>query len=285
MSLIEFIKSKVFLKNLGLMAGVFIGILIIAFICLNFYTRHGSEQVMPDIEGRFIDEVNEMAEMKDLELIIMDSIYTPGEHSGKVISQDPKAGAKIKKGRKIYVVITSSKGENIPMPNCKDQSVRSAVNQLTNVGLRVGKFIFNIGDFNNVVVGQRYKGNPIVEGTEIQRGEEIDLVVEMNQERYTTSMPSIIGLTEPEAEKKLWEASLNVGSKEYEGKKDIIHSKVISFSPNNSSITKGTTISIKFMNDTKPSYGEKIKKFRMSDPIVVEESPTNQVIDEFDENF
>ncbi len=285
MSLIEFVKSKVFWKNIGLMALVFTGILIIAFIGLNFYTRHSSEYIMPNIEGSFVDQIDQMPEMDNFELIVMDSIYTPGEHAGKIISQDPKAEAKIKKGRKIYVVVTSSKGENIPMPNCKDQSVRSAVNQLTKVGLRVGKFIFNIGDFNNVVVGQRYKGNPIEEGSEIQRGEEVDLVVEMNQERYTTDMPNIIGLTEPEAEKKLWEASLNVGKKQYEGKKDIVHSKVISFSPNNSSITKGTTISIIFMNDTKPRYKEKIKGFKMSAPIVEEESPTNQIIDEFEESF
>ncbi|MCK9163205.1 MAG: PASTA domain-containing protein [Bacteroidales bacterium] len=282
MSLIEFIKSKVFWKNIGLISIVFISILIVAFIGLNFYTRHGKEYQMPKIEGYFVDEIDEIEGLKNVELIVMDSIYTPGEHEGKIISQDPKEGAMIKKGRKVYVIVTSSKGENIPMPNCKDQSVRSAVNQLTNVGLRIGKFIFNIGDFNNVVVGQRYKDSSIQGGTDIQRGEEIDLVVEMNQERYTTDMPNIIGLTEPEAEKKLWEASLNVGNKEYEGKKDITHSRVVSFSPNNSSITKGTTISIKFMNDTKPSYHDRVRSFRMVEPVVMEESATNQIIDEFE---
>ncbi len=281
MSLFDFFKSKVFLKNLGLIAVVFLVILIIAFVCLNFYTRHGSEYVMPEIEGSLMEEIEDMEEMDNFEVIVLDSIYTPGEHAGKIISQDPKAGSKIKKGRKIYVVITSSIGENIPMPNCKDQSVRSAVNQLTNAGLRVGKFIFNIGDFNSVVVGQRYKGNPIEEGSQIQRGEEIDLVVEMNQEKYSTTMPNIIGLTEPEAEKKLWEAALNIGKKNFEGKKDIIHSRVVSFSPNSSSVTKGTTVSIEFMNDTKPNYNDKVKRFKMSEPIV--EDTINQIIEINDE--
>ena len=39
------------------------------------------------------------------------------------------------------------------------------------------------------------------------------------------------------------------------------------------------------MNDTKPRYKEKIKGFKMSAPIVEEESPTNQIIDEFEESF
>ena len=281
MSLFDFLKSRVFLKNLGLIAAVFFGILIIVFVSLNFYTRHGSEYVMPEIEGSLMEEIEEMEEMDNFEVIVLDSIYTPGEHAGKIISQDPKAGSKIKKGRKIYVVVTLSIGETIPMPNCKDQSVRSAVNQLTNAGLRVGKFIFNIGDFNSVVVGQRYKGNPIEEGSQIQRGEEIDLVVEMNQEKYSTTMPNIIGLTEPEAEKKLWEAALNVGKKTFEGKKDIVHSRVVSFSPNSSSVSKGTTVSIEFMNDTKPNYNNKVKRFKMSEPIV--EDTINQIIEINDE--
>lgn len=284
MSLIEFVKSKLFFKHLGLMTIVFLVVLVIAFAFLNLYTRHGAESIMPEIEGSFIDQVGEVAGMENFEVVVIDSIYTPGEKAGKIVSQDPKAGSKIKNGRKVYVIITSTIGEYIPMPNCKDQSVRSAVNQLTNVGLRVGKFIFNVGDFNNVVVGQRYKGSPITEGEKIQRGEKIDLVVEMNEEIYTTNMPNIIGLTETEAEKKLWECALNVGKKTFEGKKDIIHSRVVSFSPNNLSVTKGTTISIEFVNDTKPNYNERIKAFKMAEPVVVQESPTDEILDDVDEN-
>lgn len=271
MSFINFIRSKVFWRNMGFISLIFIGLLIGVFLGLNVYTRHGQMYELPKVVGYFVDEMDEVEGMQHFKVIVTDSIYTPGEYEGKILTQDPKVGAKVKKGRKIYVIVTSSEGEFIPMPYCLDQSVRSAVNQLTNVGLGVGKFIFNIGDFNNVVVGQRYKGRSIDEGIQIQRGEKIDLVVEMNQERYMTDLPNIIGLTEDEAEKRLWEASLNVGNKEYEGKRDVNHSRVVSFSPKYSTVTKGTTISIKFMNDEKPSYKDRVKSFRMSAPVVVEE--------------
>jgi beta-lactam-binding protein with PASTA domain len=282
MSFFDFIKSKVFWKHLGLIIAVFLGIIIIAYFLLNVYTRHGSEYIMPDLEGIYLDEIEQMEEIQNFEVIVMDSIFTPGENANKILSQDPNAGAKVKKGRKVYVIVTSRIGEYIPMPNCKDQSVRSAVNQLTNVGLRVGKFIFNIGDFNNVVVGQRYKGDNITEGSQIQRGEEIDLVVEMNQEKYTTAMPNIIGLTEAEAETKLWEAALNVGKITFEGKRDIIHSRVVSFSPNSSSVTKGTTVSIHLLNDTKSNYNERVKSFKVAAPASTEETLTNELIDEIE---
>ena len=84
-----------------------------------------------------------------------------------------------------------------------------------------------------------------------------------------------------EIEKKLWEAALNVGKKIFEGKKDIVHSRVVSFSPNSSSVSKGTTVSIEFMNDTKPNYNDKVKRFKMSEPIV--EDTINQIIEINDE--
>ena len=89
MSLFDFLKSRVFLKNLGLIAAVFFGILIIVFVSLNFYTRHGSEYVMPEIEGSLMEEIEDIEEMDNFEVIVLDSIYTPGEHAGKIISQNP----------------------------------------------------------------------------------------------------------------------------------------------------------------------------------------------------
>ena len=124
MTLIEFVKSKQFFKNLGWMAIVFLVILIIAFVLLNLYTRHGAEYIMPKIEGTYINDVKDVEGMEHFEVVVIDSLFTPGEKAGKIVSQDPQAGSKIKKGRKVYVVITSSTGEPIPMPNCKDLSVR-----------------------------------------------------------------------------------------------------------------------------------------------------------------
>src|SRR5574344_1209118 len=275
MSFVDFVKTKLFWKHLGFILLTAFGILLIVFFLLKLYTRHGQEYIMPMIEGHSIEEVQQLDSVSNFEIVVIDSIYSPGEKAGIIIKQDPPAGSKVKSGRKIYVTVTSSSGESIPMPNCTDQSVRSAVEQLTNAGLRVGKFIFKIGEFNNIVVGQRYHGSPINEGETIRRGEEVDLIVEMTQDSYTTTMPNIIGLTEPEAEKKIWEASLNVGRKTFEGKKDVAHSRVVSYSPNNSSLTKGTTISINFVNDGKSDYNSKANSFKPAKAPV--ETPTEEL--------
>ncbi|MBP1630007.1 MAG: penicillin-binding protein [Bacteroidetes bacterium] len=279
MELKEFLKSKLFLKHLGLIVLTFLVLLFIIFQLLNIYTRHGKEYVIPAIEGLQIEEVQEMTEMSPFEIIVIDSIFTPGEPSGKILTQDPKPESKAKRGRKIYVIITANSGEKIGMPDCTDQSVRSAVNEIINSGLRIGRLIFNQGEFSNLVVEQIYKGKPIFEGTKIAKGEEVDLVVEINQANTATTMPNIIGLTEIDAERKLWEASLNVGSKNYEGNKDVVHSRVVSFSPSNRSLTVGSTVSLYFINDTKPNYSSKVKSFKITEN-TEEETPTTTDIDE-----
>ncbi|MDR0970940.1 MAG: PASTA domain-containing protein [Bacteroidales bacterium] len=265
------------------MLAIFALILVVAYISLSIYTRHGQGDIVPDIEGKYVDDVLDMESMKNYNLIIYDSIYTSGEKPGKILSQDPVQGTKIKKGRKIFIVITSQTGENIPMPNCVDQSLRWAVGQLTSVGLNIGKITFQEGDFNNVVMEQKYKNRPIATGTNLKRGEDIDLVVEISSDRFTTNVPNIIGLTEQEAQQKLWEAGLNVGKKEYEGKKDFMHSRVVSFSPNLSSITKGATISLQFLNDTKPSYKTRINSFKVAEPLIEIDTTTEDIIDNDEE--
>lgn len=265
MSLLEFLKNKIFFKHLGLIILSFLVLVFIAFQLLNVYTRHGKEYLVPNIEGMAIDQAKALSEMSNFDIIILDSIFSPHEEPGKIITQDPKADSKAKKRRKIYLIITSNNGEKISMPDCTDQSVRAAVNILVNRGLRVRKLIFREGAFPNLVVEQIYKQKPIYEGTMISKGEEIDLIVEMNQSNTTTNIPNILGFTEQEAERKIWEASLNVGRKSFEGQKDISRSKVVSFSPAIKSLTIGSTVNLYFVNDTKPNYSERLKSFKIED--------------------
>ncbi|MDR1006139.1 MAG: PASTA domain-containing protein [Bacteroidales bacterium] len=247
------------------MVGVFVAIFFIVFQLLGIYTRHGKEYSLPNIEGLQMSDLPNMAELKMFDVEVIDSIYTEGKPEGIVLKQDPIAGTKVKKGRKIYVIVTSHSGEVIAMPNCTDQSVRMAVQQIAAAGLRIGSLIFKSGDISNIVVGQRYNGNPINPNAKIKRGSAIDLIVEINEDNTTTQMPNILGFTEQEAEQALWSASLNVGTKIYDGKRDSEHSRVVAFSPAYRSFTIGSTVSLVFANDTKSNYKSKLQAFKLED--------------------
>ncbi len=259
MSLSKFLKSKSFFVNLGLIIVSFFVLLLLVFFLLKGYTRHGKEYLVPDISGRLIQEAEQMKEMSPFDIVIIDSIYQEETPSGTILSQEPVANSKAKKGRKIYLTIASFSGDEVEMPSCIDMSLKLAVQTITDIGLRIGNINFVQGNIPNIVVAQQKGGKAIRKSTKVKRGDVIDLVVEMTESQTTTNMPDILGKTEDEAERLLWAAGLNVGKKEFEGKKDKDHSRVVSYQPTFQGLTLGTTISLYFVNDTKNNY-KKLKR-------------------------
>lgn len=259
MSLSKFLKSKSFFVNLGLIIVSFFVLLLLVFFLLKGYTRHGKEYLVPDISGRLIQEAEQMKEMSPFDIVIIDSIYQEETPSGTILSQEPVANSKAKKGRKIYLTIASFSGDEVEMPSCIDMSLKLAVQTITDIGLRIGNINFVQGNIPNIVVAQQKGGKAIRKSTKVKRGDVIDLVVEMTESQTTTNMPDILGKTEDEAERLLWVAGLNVGKKEFEGKKDKDHSRVVSYQPTFQGLTLGTTISLYFVNDTKNNY-KKLKR-------------------------
>ncbi len=270
MSVKDFLKSKSFFINLGLIVISFFVIILLIFFSLKIYTRHGKEYIVPDISGRLIQEIEQMEEMSPFNIVIIDSIFQEETPSGTILSQEPVANSKAKKGRKIYLTIASFSGDDIDMPSCVDMSLKLAVQTLTDVGLRIGNISFVQGNIPNIVVAQQKNGKQIKQNTKVKRGEVIDLVVEMTESQTTTNMPDILGKTEEEAEKMLWAAGLNVGKKEFEGKKEKYHSRVVSYQPTFQGLTLGTTVSLYFVNDTKNNY-KKLKR-DFEEQLILEQS-------------
>ena len=270
MSVKDFLKSKSFFINLGLIVISFFVIILLIFFSLKIYTRHGKEYIVPDISGRLIQEIEQMEEMSPFNIVIIDSIFHEETPSGTILSQEPVANSKAKKGRKIYLTIASFSGDDIDMPSCVDMSLKLAVQTLTDVGLRIGNISFVQGNISNIVVAQQKNGKQIKQNTKVKRGEVIDLVVEMTESQTTTNMPDILGKTEEEAEKMLWAAGLNVGKKEFEGKKEKYHSRVVSYQPTFQGLTLGTTVSLYFVNDTKNNY-KKLKR-DFEEQLILEQS-------------
>ncbi|MEE0888810.1 MAG: PASTA domain-containing protein [Bacteroidales bacterium] len=270
MSVKDFLKSKSFFINLGLIVISFFVIILLIFFSLKIYTRHGKEYIVPDISGRLIQEIEQMEEMSPFNIVIIDSIFQEETPSGTILSQEPVANSKAKKGRKIYLTIASFSGDDIDMPSCVDMSLKLAVQTLTDVGLRIGNISFVQGNISNIVVAQQKNGKQIRQNTKVKRGEVIDLVVEMTESQTTTNMPDILGKTEEDAEKMLWAAGLNVGKKEFEGKKEKYHSRVVSYQPTFQGLTLGTTVSLYFVNDTKNNY-KKLKR-DFEEQLILEQS-------------
>ena len=140
MSIIKFLISKTFLKQLLL---AIVAIVVLCFILLkwlNFSTNHGDFETVPNLRGKSMDVAKIELEQNNLELKIQDSAnFNPKYPRFSVIDQDPKAGDKVKENRKIYITLNPSGYRKIEVPELKERTIRQAKPTLEAIGFEVGR--------------------------------------------------------------------------------------------------------------------------------------------------
>ena len=169
--------SPIVWGNLLVMALVVALLAIGVWIGLGKYTHHGEEIIVPDIEGRLIGDVEYTLEMLDLKAVIVDSTYDRSKPSGAIMVQLPKAGAKVKSGREIYLTINSRESPTIVLPDIADNcSMREAQDRLRQLGFRLGPVEYTSGD-KDWVYGVKCQGRTVLSGERVPTDAVITLIV------------------------------------------------------------------------------------------------------------
>jgi len=177
MSLIQFIKSKVFLKQL-LFAVVGLTIFIFAVIkWLNISTNHSQKIEVPNLEKMSLVEVEKILHELDLSLIVIDSAsYNPNYPIKSVIGQDPEAGDFVKEERKIYLTLNPSDYASVEIPDLYGKTKRQANSQLKAIGFKINPKISYVSDIaKDVVRGLKYKGKDLKVGDKLPKNSIITL--------------------------------------------------------------------------------------------------------------
>ena len=196
-NLFAFIKTKQFLTHFGL-AIVSVVIVVACFIkYLSAYTDHGEFVEVPDFTEKRITELSSFIQDKDVNFLIIDSIYDPSKTSGIVVKQEPFAKSKVKHNRTIYLYVTSMVAPQVTMPKLKDRSERQAKLMILSYGLKIGKVIQKNADCNGCVIEQMADGKVIQEGQPIKKGSVIQLVVGV-RDNYVGSSDSLSSPVSPE---------------------------------------------------------------------------------------
>ncbi len=172
-----FLKSKTFFKHLLLAILVWVLFFGCAVYYLSHYTRHGEFIVLQNLTKTKVASAETLLKNEELNYIIIDSVYVEDSPPGLVINQNPYPGAHVKKGRNIYLYVTSTLPPLVEMPNLKDKSLRQAKNLLDNGGLKAGDIQFVIDPLPGFVLEQTYKGKQIEPGTKIPKGSVINMKV------------------------------------------------------------------------------------------------------------
>ena len=130
--------SKFLIGNLIAMILVIFALLVGVNYGLDWYTHHGEEIKVPNIEGVGIEKARAMLEEKGLLIVVTDSGYNKRMPADCVLSQSPGAGLMVKSGHTIYVIVNSSNSPTLAIPDVVDNcSYREAEAKLVSLGFKV----------------------------------------------------------------------------------------------------------------------------------------------------
>lgn len=198
-------------KNILLAVAAVLVLVCVINMLLAMITQHNKEIKVPDFTNLSYREASVVASSAGLNVIVKDSLYVRRLKPGVVIEQNPKAGAMVKRGRKINLTTCTYNAEKVPMPSLVGFSMRQAKAELHRNGLVLGKLKYVEDIATNSVLHQQYRGRDIKAGTMITSGSTIDLVLGLNPEENMTIVPELGGRDYLRAIDLIKENSLNVG--------------------------------------------------------------------------
>jgi len=186
-------------------------IVVISNIVLSLTTQHGKTVTVPDMTNLTFQEAQLEAEMTGIRVEIADSVYVRRMKKGVVFSQNPKAGSKVKNGRRVLLTTNAMNPKKVSMPSLIGFSMRQAKAELASKGLALGKLIYVSDMATNNVLKQLYRNREIGDGEPIESGSYIDLVVGLNSDDALTYAPDVVRMKFRRAVDALQENSLNIG--------------------------------------------------------------------------
>lgn len=174
---LNFLRSKVFLINIGLAVVALVVLSMLVLQWLKSSTNHGEFVEVPNLAKLSVTEMRQTIEDAGLRYEVVDSAdYNPDYPRFSIIEQNPTAGSKVKDNRKIYVTVNPSGYKKVTVPNIIQVTQRNASSMLKAVGLDVERvsYIDELG--KDMVYYIRYKGKTIKPGDKLPKTSKIELV-------------------------------------------------------------------------------------------------------------
>jgi len=210
-----YLKTRSFRNTFFAAIGSVLLLLFIAYLSLDYYTRHGSGVPVPALKGLTADRAIQTLNEQGFGYQI-DSVYVPDEPPGTIVEQDPDAGTNVKANRIIYLTMVTRLAPPVALPDLSDENYMEAVATLSNFGLKVGDTTTK-ADIANHVLEVHFSGQVIKPGTKIPKGSRLDLVIGNGAGASEVDVPDLVNQDLDAAKFAIKGAGLTIGTITYEG--------------------------------------------------------------------
>ena len=165
---------------------------------------------VPAVIGLDKDEAIKLLKEKKLNGLIVKTVNDDSVEAGKIVQQSPNPNAEAKEGTNVELTVSVGKNKTI-VPNLSNVEFEKVEELLKKSDLELGKVERKYDDKvdENKVVSQS-----VNYGEEVEKGTKIDIVVSRGKEDKKVEVPDLIGKTEAEAIKALYDIGLAVGRTE-----------------------------------------------------------------------
>ena len=203
------------MRRFLVVAGTYIAVaaaFLIVMMTSGYFTMRlvqiGRTVTVPDVTGLSIDQAQEALVPMSLVVEVAAENHDARLEQGRILAQEPPAGAQIKKFRKVKVV-TSLGPKLFTVPDVRGQLLRSALIALEAEGLRPGRIAYAHTSLakTDVVVSQ----DPPPEGESLGHAG-VSLLVSKGAREPAFVMPSLTGLRGGDVAEVLGDHGLRLGS-------------------------------------------------------------------------
>ena len=171
------IITSVFLRNILLMAVIFIAIVWGVLFSLKIYTKHNDTIQVPNLKGLQAQDAEAIIASSDLKCEVVDSIYHKDGTPGAILEQIPKEDSQVKSGRTIYLTVQSTNEPLATAPDLEDTSQRQAEALLRSLGFSNVNIVKVPSEYEGLVLGLEYKDRNVVAGQKLPKGSYLTLKV------------------------------------------------------------------------------------------------------------
>lgn len=178
MSWKQFLLSFTFFKQVAIAFLIVVACLFLFMYWIGFTTNHGQEITVPNLSKLTLEQAEEKLDELDLDYELLDTVdYNAAFPELTIVQQDPRAGAKVKENRVIYVKINASGYAKVRLPDLVQKTYRQAVPTLKALGLEVGDTSYIPNLAKDMVLEMKIKGSPVRAGQQVTKTTKIDLVL------------------------------------------------------------------------------------------------------------
>ncbi|WP_293873019.1 PASTA domain-containing protein [Flavobacterium sp.] len=193
MSLRKYLSSRVFFAQILAALAIIAAVSYLFFHWITYTTHHGEEITVPDLSKLSAEQAQEKLVAIDLDYIILDTVdFRPDFPKLTIVEQEPKAGSKVKQGRKIYIKINASKYTMVSIPDLVEKTYRQAVPTLEAVGLHEGTISYKPYLGKDMVLEMRMDGKKLKAGDKVLKSSKIDLVLGDGKVTYEETVDSTV---------------------------------------------------------------------------------------------